>query len=37
MNIIIYFLEKIIKIKKNNLVNQKNFKIIKYRQNGEFT
>jgi hypothetical protein len=31
MNSIINFIDKIIKIKKNNLVNQKNFKIIKYR------
>jgi hypothetical protein len=36
MNSIINFLEKIIKIKKNNLVNQKNFKIIKYKKNREF-
>jgi hypothetical protein len=33
MNSIINFLEKIIKIKKNDLVNRKNFKIIKYKKN----
>jgi hypothetical protein len=36
MNSIINFLEKIIKIKKNDLVNLKNFKIIKYKKNREF-
>jgi hypothetical protein len=36
MNSIINFLEKIIKIKKNDLVNRKNFKIIKYKKNREF-
>jgi hypothetical protein len=37
MNSIINFLEKLIKIKKNDLLLQINFKIIKYRQNREFT
>jgi hypothetical protein len=36
MNSIINFLEKKIKIKKNDLLHQINFKIIKYRQNGEY-
>jgi hypothetical protein len=37
MNSFINFLEKKIKIKNNDLVYQINFKIIKYRQNGEYT
>jgi hypothetical protein len=37
MNRIINFLEKKIKIKKNDLVYQINYIIIKYRQNGEYT